>query len=368
MPCSKLTTSILENPFIAGSFFVMPKTTGKNFEMLKNGLLCFFLHKIINGTDKKYIFIHVMKKILIAVLLCSLSAFCEKKQNLPLYQPETQVDDDIMKFLNDEDSASTKNINQIVRSKTNRDILGRLTHDTTIYVLRKELIEKRIPVGIIDLTPRNTTDRDVFEFFRNQNGDKFAHLNGNEISIEEYRNVVQMKAEQKKKERKQPFIRYENLTAQNIRELISNPKPIRIFQRKNLSRKNNATYYPYSYIFDYTGVNAMHSVGAKGDGVGLFFEESDCPDNTSVLNINNFIQYDNCQNPGGHATKVAKLLQITAPEATVVSFTGFGQQSYSVVSAVTDSTSQFDPPLEIGSYSWHYSDSPCDNDSYCFAD
>ncbi len=309
-----------------------------------------------------------MKKILIAVLLFSLSAFCEKKQNLPLYQPETQVDDDIMKFLNDEDSVHTKKINQIVRSKTNRDILGRLIQDTTLYVLRKELIEKRIPVGIVDLTPRNTTDRDIFEFLRNQNGDKFARLNGNEISIEEYRDVVQTKAEQKKKERKKPFIRYENLTAQNIKELISSPKPVRIFLRRKLSRKIDETYYPYSYIFDYTGVNAMHSVGAKGNGIGIFFEEPDCPDNTSVLTINNFIQFDNCQNPGGHATKVAKLLQITAPEATIVSFTGFGQGSYSVVSAVADSANQFDPALEIGSYSWHYSDPPCDNDSYCFTD
>jgi len=309
-----------------------------------------------------------MKKILITVLLFSLSAFCEKKQNLPLYQPETQVDDEVMKFLNDEDSARTSNVNQIVRSKTNRDILGRLTQDTTIYILRKELIEKRIPVGIIDLMPRNTTDRDVFEFFRNQNGDKFARLNGNEISIEEYRDVVQKKAMLRKKERKKPFIRYENLTAQNIKELISSPKPVRIFLRRKLSRKIDETFYPYSYIFDYTGVNAMHSVGAKGNGIGIFFEEQNCPDNTSVLNINNFIQFDNCQNPGRHATKVAKLLQITAPEATIVSFTGFGQGSYSVVSAVADSANQFDPALEIGSYSWHYSDPPCDNDSYCIAD
>ena len=202
---------------------------------------------------------------------------------------------------------------------------------------------------------------------RNQNGDRFVRLNENEVPLDKFHKVVQTNAERRKNElKKMPFIRYESLTAKEIKTLLSGSKPIHIFMRKNLSMKYDENYYDYHIVFNYTGVDGMHSVGAKGNGVGLFFEEG-CPD-ASVINQNFFIQFDSCTSPSSHATKVARLLQLTAPEATVVNFTGFGQSSLSVVAAVDNYADLFNPKLEIGSYSWHYDNSPCENDSYCVAD
>ena len=308
-----------------------------------------------------------MKKIFLIIILLSLTAFGEKTRYLPQYQPETQVDDDVLAFLN-QDSLRLENVKRFVRNKTTRDILGRLSRDTTIYVLREEIVEKRIPVGIVDLALRNKQDENSIEFYRNQNGDKFVRLNGNEISLDEFHKIDQMNAERKREMRRESFVRFENMTAQQIRELINDPKPVRIFLKKELSRKIDEGYVPYSYIFAYTGVNGMHTVGAKGNGVGLFFEEPDCPDNVAVLNVYKFNQFDSCITPGSHATKVAKLMQLTAPEAMVVSFVGFGSSSLSVVSAVDNYANHFSPKLQIGSYSWHYNASPCTGNAYCIVD
>ena len=72
-----------------------------------------------------------MRKILLIVLLFSLTAFSAKTRYLPQYQPETQVNDDVLAFLN-QDSLRLENVKRFVRNKTTRDILGRLSKDTTI--------------------------------------------------------------------------------------------------------------------------------------------------------------------------------------------------------------------------------------------
>ena len=303
------------------------------------------------------------KKIIASVLFLSLSAFGAKQKDLPRYLPESRIDDEVVKIMNDQDSLRKKAVNRIAKSKSTRDVLGRLTKDTTIYILREELFEKKIPVGIIDLSPRNQQDEDAIEFHQNPNGDTFIRRNGKEISLEEYQKIVQAKEERKKKGLKRtPFIRYENLTAKEIRDLISGPKPVRVFLKKEISVKND--YYPYYVVFDRTGVTGMHSVGAKGDGVGLFFEEAGCPD-VSILNTNNFVQVATCNNSHDfyHASLTAKLLQLTSPEAKVVHFFGgnMGPQ-------VQHNEDQFEPKLEIGSYSFHLADQECLNGLYCISD
>lgn len=305
------------------------------------------------------------KKIFVFILLFSLSVFSKKILDLPRYQPVTRVDDEVVNFLNNQDSLSKKSVSWGKKNKTNRDILGRLTKDTSLYILRPELLEKRIPVGIIDLTPRNKQDGDAIEFYRNKNGDKFIRLNGKEISFEEYRKVVQVNDEQNEKVwKRKPFIRYENLTAQEIKDLISNPNnPVYVFFAKKLSIQHDDSFYHYSLIFGYSGVNGIHSVGVKGNGVGLFFEESYCPDYTE-LDLNYFDQSGNCQYTGLHATKVAKLLQLTAPEAMVVSFVG----DSAVIPVVENYANQYNPKLEIGSYSWHYINTPWEDSVYSYTD
>ena len=160
------------------------------------------------------------KKIIASVLFLSLSAFGAKQKDLPRYLPESRIDDEVVKIMNDQESLQKKAVNRIAKSKSTRDVLGRLTKDTTIYILREELFEKKIPVGIIDLSPRNQRDEDAIEFHQNLNGETFIRRNGKEISFDEYQKIVQAKAERKKKDSKTPFIRYENLTAKEIRDLI----------------------------------------------------------------------------------------------------------------------------------------------------
>ena len=287
------------------------------------------------------------KKIIASVLFLSLSAFGAKQKDLPRYLPESRIDDEVVKIMNDQESLQKKAVNRIAKSKSTRDVLGRLTKDTTIYILREELFEKKIPVGIIDLSPRNQQDEDAIEFHQNPNGDTFIRRNGKEISLEEYQKIVQAKEERKKKGLKRtPFIRYENLTAKEIRDLISGPKPVRVFLKKEISVKND--YYPYYVVFDRTGVTGMHSVGAKGNGVGLFFEEG-CYADPSVLNGDHFqhlgSHYYPNYNEFWHATMVAKLLQHTAPEASVAGFQG--------AHAVIPNMDDYDYNFDIGSYSWH---------------
>ena len=303
----------------------------------------------------------MVKKIFVFILLFSLSTFCKKIQDLPRYQPMTQIDDEIANFLNKEDSLSKKIVNRWLKNKTTRDILGRLTKDTTLYILRPELIEKRIPVGIIDLTPRNKQDENAIEFYRNQNGEKSVYMNGKKISLDGFRKIIREKSERKI----EPFIRYESLTAQEIKKLILGSKPVRVFLQKKVPIQKTYSYYHYSITFGYTGVNGMHSVGAKGDGVGIFFaEDGGCPD-VGVLNEDYFIQSGICSSPSLHATMVAKLLQLTAPEATVVNFVDHDV----VIPSVEQNANLFNPTLEIGSYSWQYSgDGPCVRGLYCYRD
>lgn len=307
----------------------------------------------------------MVKKIFVFVFLLSLSLFGKQMLDLPRYQPLTRVDDDVLNFLKEQDSISKKSMNRVVKNKTTRDILGRLSKDTSIYVLRENLIEKKLPVGIIDLNQRNKKDGDAIEFYRNQKGDKFIRLNGKEIFFEDYRKIVQMKADWNEKEwTTKPFIRYENLTAQEIRNLIFGSQPVYVFLQKKLYKRYDDSYYHYSFIFGYTGVDGMHSVGAKGSGVGLFFEEDHCPD-VSELNISYFDQFGSCSITGLHATKVAKLLQLTAPEAMVCNFIG---NDSGVVPTVANYANQYNPKLEIGSYSWHYIDTPWADSVYSYTD
>lgn len=98
--------------------------------------------------------------------------------DLPRYQPETSVDEDVVLFLNDQNSFQQRIVNRIAQSKIARDILGRLSKDTTIYVLRDDLYEKKIPVGIIDLKVRNKSEKYTITFQRMQNGNKNVLLNG----------------------------------------------------------------------------------------------------------------------------------------------------------------------------------------------
>lgn len=298
-----------------------------------------------------------MKKITIAMLFFYLSVFSEKMTDLPRYQPETSVDEDVVLFLNDQNSFQQRIVNRIAQSKIARDILGRLSKDTTIYVLRDDLYEKKIPVGIIDLKVRNKSEKYTITFQRMQNGNKNVLLNGKKISLEEYRKISQIKSTHERE--RNPYIRYDYLNAQEINNLISGPSPVRIFHAKKKSIKYDYVNVDYALVFGYSGVNNLHSAGQKGSGVGLFFEEG-CP-YVDELDTNFFIQSGSCSNPDMHATKVAKILQLTAPEAMVVNFDG----SDAVISIVQNNANRFNPKLEIGSYSWHYVDPPCINGLYC---
>ena len=111
-----------------------------------------------------------------------------------------------------------------------RDILGRLSKDTTIYVLREELVRNRkISVGIVDLTMRNKNEDLAIEFQKTQDGRKIVHINGKEVSLEDYETVIKERMKQKN----EPFIRYDKLTAQEIKNLISGSKPVHVFMQKD---------------------------------------------------------------------------------------------------------------------------------------
>lgn len=300
-----------------------------------------------------------MKKVFVFILLFTLSVFCEKRMDLPRYQIETRVDDDVAEFLSNQDSLHKNKVNKVAQKRVARDILGRLTKDTTIYVLKEDLYEKRISVGIMDLSLRNKQGKNALEFQKNQYGNKNVRLNGKEISLDDYHKIVQEHAERKKT----PFIRYETLTAEEIKNIIFEEKPVRIFLKKSVSVKYDVIYYHYQIIFNYTGVDNMHLIGAKGNGVGLFFEDAGCAD-TSVLNVNYYVRSNTCSGVDLHATKVAKLLQLTAPEAMIVNYAG----GAAVIPEVDHNANRFDPKLEIGSYSWHYTVDSCSNNIYCYFD
>lgn len=92
-----------------------------------------------------------MKK-LSFVLFFFTFVFCEKQAELPRYLPSTHVDDVVENFLSNQDSL--EKIKKVSQNRLIRDILGRLSKDTSIYVMKEVFLEKKLPVGIIDLTPR----------------------------------------------------------------------------------------------------------------------------------------------------------------------------------------------------------------------
>lgn len=189
------------------------------------------------------------------MLFFYLSVFSEKMTDLPRYQPETSVDEDVVLFLNDQNSFQQRIVNRIAQSKIARDILGRLSKDTTIYVLRDDLYEKKIPVGIIDLKVRNKSEKYTITFQRMQNGNKNVLLNGKKISLEEYRKISQIKSTHERE--RNPYIRYDYLNAQEINNLISGPSPVRIFHAKKMSIKYDYVNVDYALVFGYSGVEAM---------------------------------------------------------------------------------------------------------------
>lgn len=125
----------------------------------------------------------------------------------------TRIDDDVALFLDNQDSLYEKNVNTIAPKRVARDILGRLSKDSTIYILREEIFEKKISVGIVDLNLRNNLGKIAIEFQRDQNGNKSVRLNGKEVSLEDFHEIDWLNAGWKR----EPFIHYETLTAQEIK-------------------------------------------------------------------------------------------------------------------------------------------------------
>lgn len=266
---------------------------------------------------------------------------------LPTFTPISKMSKDIAAFIAQSDTQQ----NEFSLKAAKRDILGRTTQDSTLYLTENS--SKKIKV-VVDFTPLNhslkTNVQGRYELSSN-NSEKNFWLNGEQLPEVNYFESIKELAIKQQNEigtYRAPQIKY--LTAKEIKSLMNGPDIVFIskFQEpemlSNDTTVGNTIYYSDSLIRLQSQIQtSAFSNGYKGQGIGVYFTETGCP-KLSHTNTALYNQGNTCiRGTRSHPTQVVRVLQTTAPNAMIY---GFDQENY------PEDPSEYSPQIYIGSHSW----------------
>ncbi len=223
---------------------------------------------------------------------------------------QSSVSKEIQDFLDEEDSYESKN----VPSKTYTvDVLGRKKSSNKITVLGKAKTSKKRKIRV-DITNLDIPDYKVKTTSRRMEVDRETGkvrlwLNDKEVSPEELE-----KANEKAMRERPPFVAgyTDSLSAEEIKNLLKKNKHIYISKHvKPVDQMAYTSILNKSQITTHAFTNS-----AKGNGVGIHFQETGCPH--PHFRTSKYVQINNCEHGvKGHPTGVLQVLSNTAPQATI---------------------------------------------------
>ena len=223
---------------------------------------------------------------------------------------QSSVSKEIQDFLDEEESYDS----QTVPSKAYTvDVLGRKKSSNKITVLGKAKTTKKRKIRV-DITNLDIPDYKVKTTSRRMEVDRETGkvrlwLNDKEVSPEELE-----KANEKAMRERPPFVAgyTDSLSAEEIKNLLKKNK--RIYISKHVKPVDQMAYTSIlnkSQITTHAFTNS-----AKGNGVGIHFQETGCPH--PYFRTSNYVQLNSCAHGvKGHPTGVLQVLSNTAPQATI---------------------------------------------------
>jgi len=266
---------------------------------------------------------------------------------------QSSVSKEIQDFLDEEDSYESKN----VPSKTYTvDVLGRKKSSNKITLLGKAKTSKKRKIRV-DITNLDIPDYKVKTTSRRMEVDRETGkvrlwLNDKEVSPEELE-----KANEKAMRERPPFVAgyTDSLSAEEIKSLLEKNK--RIYIKKYVEPINQMAYTSIlnkSQISTHAFTNS-----AKGNGVGIHFQETGCPH--PHFRTSKYVQINNCEHGVQmHPTGVLQVLSNTAPQATI-----YGQDQGEMNGEAQPWPMPWQHPtgpnysdIFISSHSWSSPDSP----------
>ncbi|MCQ2108343.1 MAG: S8 family serine peptidase [Fibrobacter sp.] len=253
---------------------------------------------------------------------------------LPQYVPQSRVTKAVENFLNRTPRRTAGNVN--------RDVLGRLQGQYKVYT---STAEERMKVIVSDLSFRETVGSSSEGRYENDGMASRYWLNGNLLPEDVY---VARTDKENEKFYRPSYVAY--LTASEIKELLNGATPVLVGE---YLQQKPAMAYSDIHSLSQISTHAFTN-GHKGNGVGVYFNETGCP-NSANLDLSNYSAMNSCiHGERIHATGVAMILQKTAPEAKIF---GYDEVGYPNPNETT-------PRIDIGSHSW----TVCSDGSYCQGD
>ena len=265
---------------------------------------------------------------------------------------QSNISKEIQDFLDEEDSYESKN----VPSKTYTvDVLGRKKSSNKITVLGKAKTTKnrkiRVDITNLDMPDYKVKTTSTKMEVDGETGKARLWLNDKEVSQEEFE-----KANEKAMRERPPFVAgyTDSLSAEEIKNLLKKNKHIYISKHaKPVDQMAYTSILNKSQITTHAFTNS-----AKGNGVGIHFQETGCPH--PYFRTSNYVQLNSCAHGvKGHPTGVLQVLSNTAPQATI-----YGQDEGSMNGPNQPWPNPWDHPtgpnysdIFISSHSWGASDS-----------
>lgn len=291
-----------------------------------------------------------MKKFLSTIFLCAIAyaqLLDDKFVVLPKFEPKSQMTKEVKDFVDNATSLS----NFIRKAKTTRDLLGRKTLDSTVYLVNQtNETRMKVIVTFVDI-PKPLPERLFGRYETDSVSNKRYWINGNEVTESLYikkHNEIKSIIKATSNTYQQPYIA--NLTAEEIKKLLEGPEIVTISKYiepqplSNDTTINGMVYYKDSVIRVQSQIETWaFGNGYKGNGIGIYFTETGCP-NLNYVNQSLYSQGNTCiHGTRTHPTGVARVLQTTAPQAMIY---GFDQENR------PNNPMNYSVPIYIGSHSW----------------
>lgn len=291
-----------------------------------------------------------MKKFLSTIFLCAIAyaqLLDDKFVVLPKFEPKSQMTKEVKDFVDNATSLS----NFIRKAKTTRDLLGRKTLDSTVYLVNQtNETRMKVIVTFVDI-PKPLPERLFGRYETDSVSNKRYWINGNEVTESLYikkHNEIKSIIKATSNTYQQPYIA--NLTAEEIKKLLEGPEIVTISKYiepqplSNDTTVNGMVYYKDSVIRVQSQIETWaFGNGYKGNGIGIYFTETGCP-NLNYVNQSLYSQGNTCiHGTRTHPTGVARVLQTTAPQAMIY---GFDQENR------PNNPMNYSVPIYIGSHSW----------------
>lgn len=189
-------------------------------------------------------------------------------------------------------------------------------------------------------------------------GEKKYWFNAESVSEAKYNSLMKQVREKHFSEIghfEQPEIRY--FSVEELKELLSSEIGVFVALYREAEPDWRDDGIGSSVYTAYDSIRVLSEIqteafenGFDGTGVGIYFAESGRP-KLSLLNRALYEQVDTCRTcEASHATAVARVLQSTAPGAKIY---GFMHTRCPNCGKYPDFPGHYNPPIYIGSHSWH---------------